>query len=182
MQVPPRLRGVSISLSPGSRAWAAGAATGVGSLPGVDPDEAMRLVSVELDGFPHLVELPAAGVGADMVGRGAAHLSDLHVAVEPSGWRFAAHAGADERRARGTLARDLDVLEEHTQGFVGPLKLQVAGPWTLASSIELRHGDKALADAGAVRDITAALADGIAAVALDVQKRVPGRHRRRAVR
>jgi len=157
-----------------ARPWLPGAATGVGSLPGVDPDEAMRLVAAELDDFPYLVELPAAGVGADMVGRGAAHLSDLHVAVEPSGWRFAAHAGADERRARGSLARDLDVLEEHTQGFVGPLKLQVAGPWTLASSIELRHGDKALADAGAVRDITAALADGIAAVALDVQKRVPG--------
>ena len=165
---------MSTSLPHPSRPWRVGAATGVGSLPGVDPDEAMRQVTVELDEFPHLAELPAAGVGADMVGRGAAHLSGLHVAVEPSGWRFAAHAGADERRARGALARDFDVLEEHTQGFAGPLKLQVAGPWTLASSIELRHGDKALADAGAVRDITAALADGIAAVALDVQKRVPG--------
>ena len=154
--------------------WPSGSATGVGSLPGVDPDEAMRLVTGELDAFPHLVELPAAGVGADMIGRGAAHLIDLHVDVQPSGWRFAAHAGADERRARGMLARDLDVLEEHTQGFVGPLKLQVAGPWTLASSLELRHGDKALADVGAVRDITAALAEGIAGVATDVGKRVPG--------
>src|SRR5450755_4593840 len=143
-------------------------------MPGVDPDEAMRQVVFELDQFPHLAELPAAGVGADMVGRGAAHLSGLHVAVEPSGWRFAAHPGADERRARTMLARDLDVLEEHTQGYVGPLKLQVAGPWTLASSLELHYGDKALADTGAVRDITAALAEGIAAVAKDVAHRVPG--------
>ena len=102
-----------------------------GSLPGVDPGEAMRVVTGELDAFPHLIELPAAGVGADMIGRGAAHLVGLHVDVQPSGWRFAAHEGGDERRARGMLARDLDVLEEHTQGYVGPLKLQVAGPWTL---------------------------------------------------
>jgi hypothetical protein len=134
----------------------------------------MRVVTGELDAFPHLIELPAAGVGADMIGRGAAHLVGLHVDVQPSGWRFAAHEGGDERRARGMLARDLDVLEEHTQGYTGPLKLQVVGPWTLASSLELHYGDKALADAGAVRDITAALAEGIADVAKDVAKRVPG--------
>jgi hypothetical protein len=154
--------------------WPVGSVTGVGSLPGSDPDEAMRIVVGELDAFPHLAELPAGGVGADLVGRGAAHLAGLHVEVHPSGWRFAAHAGADERRARSMLARDLDVLEEHTQGFAGPLKIQVAGPWSLVSSIELRHGDKALADPGAVRDVTAALAEGIAGVAGDVARRVPG--------
>jgi hypothetical protein len=154
--------------------WPVASATGVGSLPGVDPAEAMRLVVGELEAFVHLVELPAAGVGADLVGRGAAHLVGLHVEVQPSGWRFAAHAGADERRARSMLGRDLDVLEEHTQGYVGPLKIQVAGPWTLASSLELRYGDKALADAGAVRDIAAALAEGVADVAADVARRVPG--------
>jgi len=153
--------------------WPPGSATGIGSLPGVDPDEATRIVVGELSAFPHLVELPAAGVGADMVGRGAAHLVGLHVDVQPSGWRFAAHEGAEERRARSMLARDLDVLEEHTQGFAGPLKIQVAGPWTLASSLELHYGDKALADPGAVRDITAALAEGIAEVARDVGRRVP---------
>ena len=154
--------------------WGPASATGVGSLPGVDPDEAMRVVVGELAAFPHMVELPAAGVGADIVGRGVAHLVGLHVDVQPSGWRFVAHAGADERRARSMLARDLDVLEEHAQGFVGPLKIQVAGPWTLASSVELNHGNKALADPGAVRDITAALAEGIAAVAREVGRRVRG--------
>jgi hypothetical protein len=154
--------------------WAPGSATGVGSLPGTDPDEAMRLVTGELEAFPHQPELPNSGVGADLVGRGAAHLVALHVDVQPSGWRFVDRAGADERRARSMLARDLDVLEEHTQGFVGPLKLQVAGPWTLASSLELNHGNKALADVGAVRDITVALAEGIAAVAREMGRRVPG--------
>jgi Cobalamin-independent synthase, Catalytic domain len=181
----PFTRLVTVSISQGPNAnraaamrpplpWQVGSATGVGSLPGSDPDEAMRIVVGELDAFPHLAELPAAGVGADLVGRGAAHLAGLHVEVQPSGWRFAAHAGADERRARSMLARDLDVLEEHTQGFAGPLKIQVAGPWSLVSSIELRHGDKALADPGAVRDVTAALAEGIAVVARDVAHRVPG--------
>jgi hypothetical protein len=154
--------------------WPAGSATGVGSLPGTDPDEAMRLVAGELDAFPHQPELPGAGVGGDIVGRGAAHLAGLHVDVQPSGWRFVDRAGADERRARSMLARDLDVLEEHTQGFVGPLKLQVAGPWTLAASLELNYGNKALADTGAVRDIAVALAEGVAAVVSEVARRVPG--------
>lgn len=143
-------------------------------MPGADPAEAMRVVVGELEGFPHLVELPGAGVGTDMIGRGAAHLVDLHTEFTVSGWRFAARPGADERRARAALARDLDVLEEFTQGFAGPLKIQCAGPWSLASSLELRYGDKALADAGAVRDIAFALAEGIAAVATDVRRRTPG--------
>ena len=157
-----------------ARPWPAGTATGVGSMPGVDPGEAMRIVVGELEGFPHLVELPAVGVGADMIGRGVAHLVDLHTEFTVSGWRFAAHAGRDERRARAGLSRDLDALEEHTQGFAGPLKIQCAGPWSLAASVELRHGDKALADPGAVRDIAAALAEGLATIVLDVRRRVPG--------
>lgn len=154
--------------------WPVGSATGVGSLPGADPAEAIRVVVGELPDFPHLPETPGSGLGADMIGRGAAHLVDLHVELTVSGWRFADRAGADERRARAALARDLDLLEEHTQGFVGPLKIQCAGPWTLAGSLELRYGDKALADPGAVRDIAAALAEGVATVASDVAKRVPG--------
>jgi hypothetical protein len=142
-------------------------------MPGADPDEATRIVMGELEAFPHLVELPNAGIGTDMVGRGAAHLVDLHTEITVSGWRFTDRAGSDERRARAALARDLDVLEEHARGFAGPLKIQCAGPWALAASLELRYGDKALADPGAVRDIAAALAEGVAEVALDVQKRVP---------
>ncbi len=134
----------------------------------------MRVVIGELADFPHLAETPASAIGADMIGRGAAHLVDLHVELTVSGWRFTDRAGADERRARAALARDLDVFEEHTQGFTGPLKIQCAGPWTLAGSLELRYGDKALADPGAVRDIAAALAEGLVGVSADVAKRVPG--------
>ena len=46
-------------------------ATGVGSLPGTDPAEAMRLVVDELPDFVHLPELPDRGPTASMTGTGA---------------------------------------------------------------------------------------------------------------
>jgi len=51
----------------------------------------------------------------------------------------------------------------------------VCGPWTLAATVELiRSQDPALADPGAVADLLASLAEGIAAHVADVGKRVPG--------
>ena len=52
--------------------------------------------------------------------------------------------------------------------------MQCAGPWTLAAGIELPRGDRALSDAGAVRDIGAALADGLGSHVADVRRRIPG--------
>jgi len=150
-----------------------GIATGVGSLPGEDPAEAVRVVLGELPDLPHLPELPARGVGADMVGRGAAFLIDLPVDVQPSGWRFADHPGKDLRRALGLLARDTDTLEDLAQDYTGPLKLQVTGPWTLAGSVELHYGDKAVADPGAVRDLTQSLAEGVRRHVADIAGRLP---------
>lgn len=153
--------------------WSPGAATGVGSMPGTDVRESTRVVLGELPDLPHLPELPGRGAGADMVGRGAGLLIDLHAEVWPSGWRFAAAAGPDERRARAWLAEDLDTLEELAHGWSGPLKLQVAGPWTLAGAIEVRSGDKALSDPGACRDVTASLAEGVGRHVRDVARRLP---------
>lgn len=154
--------------------WGLGSVTGVGSYPGDDPAEALRVVLGELPDLPHLPELPARGPGADMIGRTAALLVDLSVGLQPSGWRFADHPGRDTARARGHLAQDLDTLEELAADVEGPLKIQVAGPWTLAASIETRSGEKALADAGAVRDLAASLAEGVAAHVRDVRRRLPG--------
>jgi len=67
--------------------WAPGAATGVGSLPGTDPVEAAAAVVGELPLLPHLPELPARGVGADMIGRTVGLLVDLAAEVVPTGWR-----------------------------------------------------------------------------------------------
>ncbi|GAA5041652.1 methionine synthase II (cobalamin-independent) [Thermocatellispora tengchongensis] len=154
--------------------WSEAVATGVGSHPGEDHLEAQRVVFGELPGLPYLVELPARGVGADMVGRTASMLVELPVEVRPSGWRFADRPGRDMRRAAEHLSRDLDGLEEVAQGYTGPLKVQVCGPWTLAGAIELRHGDKVLADPGAVRDLMESLAEGLAAHLTEVRRRVPG--------
>ncbi|GAA4127832.1 methionine synthase [Actinomadura keratinilytica] len=153
--------------------WAVGSATGVGSYPGDDPAEALRIVLGELPELPHLPELPDRGPGADLTGRTAGLLVDLPVHLQPSGWRFADRPGRDLRRARDHLARDLDVLEELAGGHDGPFKIQVCGPWTLAATIELRHGDRALRDPGAVRDLAASLAEGVAGHVAEVRRRLP---------
>ncbi|WP_433244203.1 methionine synthase [Streptosporangium sp. CA-135522] len=154
--------------------WGEATATGIGSHPGEDHAEAIRVVFGELPALPYLPELPARGVGADMVGRTASLLVELPVEVQPSGWRFADRPGRDFKRARDHLVRDLDALEEAAQGYRGPFKIQVCGPWTLAGAIELRHGDKTIADAGAVRDLVDSFAEGLAAHVADVRRRVPG--------
>ncbi|MGH3288189.1 MAG: methionine synthase, partial [Streptosporangiaceae bacterium] len=155
--------------------WPAGSATGIGSMPGTDPAEAMRVVAGEVPDFPYLPELPDRGPGADLTGRTAALLVDMPAEVTPRGWRLAERPGRDLARARSMLASDLDALEEVLQGFEGPLKIQLCGPWTLAATLELTHTmNMALRDPGAVADLTASLAEGAAAHAADVAKRVPG--------
>ncbi|MBB6351592.1 methionine synthase [Nonomuraea muscovyensis] len=149
-------------------------ATGVGSHPGQDHLEAARVVFGEVPGLPYLPELPARGVGADMAGRTAALLVDLPVEVQPSGWRLTDRPGRDHRRAVDHLRRDLDGLEEVGHAYEGPIKVQVCGPWTLAGAVELRHGDKMLSDHGAVRDLTASLAQGVADHVAEVRRRLPG--------
>jgi hypothetical protein len=54
------------------------------------------------------------------------------------------------------------------------LKLQAAGPWTLAAAVELPVGGALLRDPGAVRDLTASLAEGLARHVADVHRRIPG--------
>ncbi|WP_106397944.1 methionine synthase [Actinocorallia populi] len=157
-------------MGPVSFPWPEASATGVGSYPGTDAAETAGVVFGELS-LPHLPELPARGPGADLVGRGAAFLVELPVHLQPSGWRFGDRPGIDLRRALDHLRRDLDLLEE--QAPEGPVKLQVCGPWTLAASIELPGGERALRDAGAVRDIIESLAEGVREHVAEVRRRLP---------
>jgi hypothetical protein len=144
-------------------------------MPGTDPAEAMRIILGELPGLPHLAELPARGPAAELTGRTAALLTDLPVETTPTGWRFSGRPGRDLRRARDLLAADLDALAETAAGHTGPLKVQICGPWTLAAAIELpRSQDPALADPGAMADLTGSLAEGVRAHLAEVSKRVPG--------
>ncbi|MEO3769939.1 methionine synthase [Micromonospora sp. B9E7] len=153
--------------------WPAGAATGIGSLPGTDIDEAQRVVLGELPELPHLPELPARGPGADMIGRSAGLLVDLPVEVYAGRWRVAPRPGRDLRRARDLMERDLDQLAEQAEGYAGPIKVQAAGPLTLAASLELPIGGRMLRDPGAVRDLTGSLAEGLRAHVAAVTRRLP---------
>lgn len=155
------------------RSWPPGSVTALGSLPGTDALEAARLVFGELPDLPHLVELPARGAGADMIGRSAALLVDLPVEIQPSGWRLTAHPGRDLRHARDFLAWDLDALEAAGASHSGPVKVQAAGPWTLAASLELANGHRVVSDSGAVRDLAESLAEGLRAHLDEVRTRVP---------
>ena len=113
------------------------------------------------DGLPYLPELPARGPGADMIGRTAGLLAELAVDLQPMGWRFVDRAGRDAHRTSGLLREDLDELAEAFDGYEGDLKVQIAGPWTLASSIWLHRGERSVVDAGATRDVVASLAEGL---------------------
>src|SRR3954449_3263097 len=136
-----------------------GVATGVGSMPGEDIDAVLGTVADALPDLPHLPELPARGAGSDMIGRVAAQLVDLHVDLQPAGWRLVQRAGLDETRARDRLDRDLDALVPALPGYDGDFKVQLTGPWTLAATLELTRGGKAVADRGASRDLAASLAE-----------------------
>jgi methionine synthase II (cobalamin-independent) len=152
-------------------------ATGVGSMPGEDDTayvDAVRTVLGELPDLPHLPELPGRGATATMTGRALAIVSDLGADLQPAGWRLTDSPGVDQRRARSLLAQDLDRLEEQAQGYGGALKVQVAGPWTLAATVEKPRGDKLLSDVGARRELAQALAEGLRTHVADVRRRLPG--------
>ena len=152
-----------------------GTATGVGSLPGTDPAEAVRAVLGLLPDLPFLPELPARGPYADLAGRTTALLAGLPVDLQPTGWRLTERGSRDGTRARDLLARDLDALEDVVGGDPLPrLKVQAAGPWTLATVLELQRGERVLADRGALRDLHASLAEGLSLHLAELGRRFPG--------
>ncbi|HYG92106.1 MAG TPA: methionine synthase [Nocardioides sp.] len=156
-------------------------ATGVGSFPGTgqqDFDEALRVVLGALGewGLPFLPEVPGRGATADLVGRTLGLVGELDADLQPAGWRLTGTGGAppvDQRRARSLLAQDLDTLEEQVGGYTRGFKVQVAGPWTLAATVERPRGDKVVADHGARRDLAQALAVAAADHVQDVRRRLP---------
>lgn len=139
--------------------------------------EAAEVVIGELHTLPHLVELPARGVGADMIGRGAALLVDIAIDTVPRGYRIANGRTAAGRRATSLLDEDLDAFEEAWEkaglrGSDRTVKVQAPGPVTLAAELELPGGHRAITDAGALRDLSASLAEGVAAHRAQLARRV----------
>jgi methionine synthase II (cobalamin-independent) len=108
-----------------------------------------------------------------MTGRGVAVTGDLAFDLQPAGWRLTGTAGLDQRRARSLLAQDLDLFEEASQGFAGPIKTQLIGPWSLVATVERPRGDLALSDHGMRRELAQALAEGTRLHLADLKRRVP---------
>lgn len=144
-------------------------ATGIGSWPGTAARPAAQVVVGELaDAIAHLVELPARGVGADLLGRAGALLIDVPIDTVPRGYRIATRPGAVTRRAISFLDEDMDALEEawEAAGLRGGervVKVQAPGPITLAAGLELSNGHRAVTDPGALRDLAASLGEGLRA-------------------
>lgn len=153
------------------------AATGIGSWPGASPREAARVIVGELHRLPYLPELPGRGVGADMIGRAGALLVDIAIDTVPRGYRIAARPGAVTRRAASLLDEDVDALEEAWETAGGrhrgrAVKVQAPGPITLAADLELSNGHRAITDPGALRDLCASLAEGVAAHRAELARRL----------
>ncbi len=151
-------------------------ATAIGSMPGSDSGdyaEAVRVVLGELPDLPYVPEMPGRGIIAGMTGRGLALLSGLAGDLQPAGWRLTDSSGIDHRRAKSLVAQDLDTVEELAQGTSGAFKIQIAGPWTLAATVEKPRGDKVLSDHGARRDMAQALAEGVRIHLADLRRRLP---------
>jgi methionine synthase II (cobalamin-independent) len=147
--------------------------TGIGSWPGTDMADAIKIAFAECPGFPYLPELPARGPYAELVGRGTAFLTGLSFDLQAAGWRLTDASGRDHRLAISTLRSDLDLLEELAQGYAGPVKIAVAGPWTMAAHLERPRGDRALADSGARRDLGQSLAEGVGSMIAELRRRLP---------
>lgn len=149
--------------------------TGVGSVPGTEVRDWPTRISDQLPRFPHVPELPERGPGADMIGRTLGLLSavssDFTASTTVTGWELTA-ASRDMRRARAYLGEDLDAVEQAWSGHKGLAKQQVAGPYTLAATVE-HKGRKLLADTGLVRDLIQAWQAMVAAHREDLTRRVP---------
>lgn len=164
-----------------------GSASGVGSLPGTDVAWAVRVVRELVDGaasqdrdaagtvpfLPFLPELPARGPGADLVGRAAVRLVDLPVDLQPSGWRLVERPGRDMSRATAFWHEDLDRLAETFEGWTGPVKVQLSGPWTLAACLWLPRGERAVSDPGARRDLVESSAESVRQLVGDLRAALP---------
>lgn len=147
--------------------------SGLGSLPGTDVAAGVRL-GLAAASVPWLPEFPARGPWAGMIGRALGLLDGIGADLVAGEWKLARVPGLDQRRARATLRHDLDTLEEQAQGLEGPLKLAVAGPWTLAAATLLPLGGRVLGDPVARADLAQALASGVGDLRREVERRLPG--------
>lgn len=146
-------------------------ALGLGPLPGTSIPHAAEIVLGELSSFPHIPQLPQRGLGAGAVARTAALAEDVFLDRGPRGWRLSSRPQPARLRAKEILAQDLIGCEAAWGSQLPILKVQVLGPWSLAAAVELPRGHRVMTDPGAVRDLSAALADSVVRHAQEVGER-----------
>jgi len=157
--------------------------SGTGRWPSADVREAQAVVVGDLTSAPEGVEGIPFGVNplgrgpwAEPVGRAAALLVDMPTELGVHGWALADRPGRDLERARSVVGEDLDALAVAAYGYTGRMVVPVVGPLTLAATLYLARGDRAVADAGALRELTESLGVGIAAHVDRLVGLVPGAH------
>lgn len=104
-------------------------------------------------------------------------LIELPIDAQPYGWRLVSRPGADQRRASSTVRSDVNLLADimGAQESLAPqLKVSVLGPMSLAASLHLHYGERALGDYGARREIAASLAAGLVEHLAALRQAVPG--------
>lgn len=125
-------------------------------------------------GLPPLVQLPGRGPGAESIGHAASLLASMPVEYGPHGWQLTDHPGRDLARAHSLDREALDTLAVAGHGWSGPLVVSVRGPWSVAAQLYLARGDVVLSDPGAVRELAAALGEGLARHLEAVRIALPG--------
>ena len=152
-------------------------ASGLGDFPGDDLAEAMSRVEGEL-GSPHLPflpHLPALGWRATPLARTLAVCEGLAFDGVSFGWRMVHSGGRGAREsalAKDRLLSDINLLADRVgaqkkrftsgvEGSAAVYKIQLVGPLTLAASIYLPGGERAISDAGASRDLLESFLEGL---------------------
>lgn len=147
-------------------------ATGIGSWPLMSIDEAVRQ-STQLWDLPYLPELPGRGPGGEMIGR-ALGLMEIGMERGTRRWCASSTYGSEQRQARAMLRDDLDVLAEVLDGYVGPVKVSLAGPYTLLAFVDLARGEPMVLDPGARRDLVQAHFSAASELVTRLVKLIPG--------
>ena len=151
-------------------------ASGLGDFPGDDLGEAMARVEGEL-GSPHLPflpHLPARGWRSTPLARTLAVCEGLAFDGASFGWRMVHSGGRGAREsalAQDRLLSDINLLADRVgaqkkrfgsgQDTAPVYKIQLVGPLTLAASIYLPGGERAISDAGASRDLLESFLEGL---------------------
>ena len=151
-------------------------ASGRGDFPGDDLAEAMSRVEGEL-GAPHLPflpHLPALGWRSTPLARTLAVCEGLAFDGASFGWRMVHSGGRGAREsalAQDRLLSDINLLADRvgaqkkrfgSERDTAPVyKIQLVGPLTLAASIYLPGGERAISDAGASRDLLESFLEGL---------------------